>query len=106
MNDSLPAKGNTPVMRPSPPRLPSRRAAGCHKFVEMTDKVAEADDDQHDPYLEHLAKLGRSEDDDLRISVHERPRDCRAPARPTARRGDHSARPKWQVRRPCLGATA
>jgi len=37
----------------------------------MTDKVAEADDDEHDPYLEHLAKLGRSEDDDLRISIHE-----------------------------------
>jgi hypothetical protein len=36
----------------------------------MTDKVAEFDD-EHDPYLEHLAKLGRSEDDDLRISVHE-----------------------------------
>jgi hypothetical protein len=37
----------------------------------MTDKVAEFDDDEHDPYLEHLAKLGRSEDDDLRISIHE-----------------------------------
>jgi hypothetical protein len=36
----------------------------------MTDKVAEFDD-EHDPYLEHLAKLGRTEDDDLRISVHE-----------------------------------
>jgi len=36
----------------------------------MTDKVAEFDD-EHDPYLEHLAKLGRSEDDDLRISIHE-----------------------------------
>jgi hypothetical protein len=37
----------------------------------MTDKVAEFDEDEHDPYLEHLAKLGRTEDDDLRISVHE-----------------------------------
>jgi hypothetical protein len=37
----------------------------------MTDKVAEFDDDEHDPYLEHLAKLGRSENDDLRISIHE-----------------------------------
>jgi hypothetical protein len=37
----------------------------------MTDEVAEFDDDEHDPYLEHLGKLGRSEDDDLRISIHE-----------------------------------
>ena len=42
----------------------------------MTDKVAELDDDEHDPYVEHLAKLGRSEDDDLRISIHESGHAC------------------------------
>jgi hypothetical protein len=55
----------------------------------MTDKVAEFDD-EHDPYLEHLAKLGRSEDDDLRSAITKAvtrlPRACsgtRLAARPS-----------------------
>jgi hypothetical protein len=37
----------------------------------MTDQVAEVEDDEHDWYLELLAKLGRSEEHDQRVAAHE-----------------------------------
>jgi hypothetical protein len=70
MHSSHPAQGNTPVKQPVAVVLSFTSRGGLQRGLEMTDQV-EFEEDEHDPYIELLAEIGRTEELDQRIAVHE-----------------------------------